>query len=115
MGTPTTNEFYINGTKGNVYGTEKGFFQTGPFSFTAKTEIENLFLCGASIMAHGVVGSSYSGVKTAAIVLKCTEDDLLQTRTDQHLRIYDADDDTQWPAWLHQKISEKQKRLKSRA
>lgn len=72
-------------------------------------------MCGASIMAHGVVGSSYSGVKTAAIVLKCKEDDLLNSATHQHLRIYDADDNTQWPDWLHQKISEKQRRLKSRA
>ncbi len=115
MGSPTTNEFYINGTKGNVYGTEKGFFQTGPFSFTPKTEIDNLYLCGASIMAHGVAGSGYSGVKTAAIILKCREEDLIKNDETQKLRVYEAEDNTAWPDWLHQKISEKQRRFKSRA
>lgn len=115
LGSPTTNEYYINATKGNVYGTEKGFFQTGPFSFTAQTEIENLYMCGASIMAHGVAGSSYSGVKTAALVLKCKEEDLIKPDASQHLQVYDADDTTCWPEWLHQKVSEKQRRVKDRA
>lgn len=115
MGSPTTNEFYINGTNGNVYGTEKGFYQTGPFSFTPKTEIENLYLCGASIMAHGVAGSGYSGVKTAAIILKCREEDLVKCDETQKVRVYEAEDNAEWPDWLHQKIAEKQRRLKSRA
>lgn len=110
LGTPMTNEYYIKSTNGNVYGTEKGFFQTGPFSFAAKTEIENLYMCGASIMSHGVAGASYSGVKTAAIVLNCTEDDLLKKDDSQELRVYDAEDSTQWPEWLHQKMSDKKRR-----
>ena len=112
MGSPTTNEYYINATKGNVYGTEKGFFQTGPFSYGAKTEIENLYMCGASIMAHGVAGSSYSGVKTAALILKCREEDLIQPDATQQVRVYDAEDDSGWPGWLHQKIAEKQRKAK---
>ncbi|MBI3882843.1 MAG: hypothetical protein HY305_01100 [Sphingobacteriales bacterium] len=40
LGTPITNEFYINSTKGNVYGTEKNFKQTGPFAFNNKSEID---------------------------------------------------------------------------
>ncbi|MFP5041131.1 hypothetical protein [Parasediminibacterium sp. JCM 36343] len=36
IGTPLTNEHYIRSTKGNVYGMEKGFFQTGLFSYTCK-------------------------------------------------------------------------------
>ena len=115
VGTPMTNEFYIKSTKGNVYGTEKGFFQTGPFSYSAKTEIENLYMCGASIMSHGVAGASYSGVKTAAIVLGCTEDDLIKPDNSQQVRIYDAEDNTDWPAWLLQKVAEKQRRVKDRA
>ena len=115
LGSPTTNEYYINATKGNVYGTEKGFFQTGPFSYTAQTEIENLYMCGASIMAHGVAGSGYSGVKTAALILQCREEELLKPDDTQRVRVYDAEDDTHWPEWLHQKVSEKQRRVKSRA
>ena len=115
LGTPVTNEYYIKSTKGNVYGTEKGFYQTGPFSYAAKTEIGNLYMCGASIISHGVAGSSYSGVKTAAMILKCKEDDLLKPDDSQALRIYDAEDSTDWPDWLHQKMEDKKRRLKLQA
>jgi all-trans-retinol 13,14-reductase len=110
LGTPLTNEYYINSTKGNVYGTEKGFFQTGPFSYTAQTEIENLYMCGASIMSHGVAGSSYSGVKVAATILNTTEEALLKSEEVQEVRIYDAEDNTHWPGWLHQKMADKKRR-----
>ncbi|MES2775871.1 MAG: NAD(P)/FAD-dependent oxidoreductase [Bacteroidota bacterium] len=110
MGTPMTNEHYIKSTRGNVYGTEKGFFQTGPFSFTAESEIGNLYLCGASIMSHGVAGASWSGVKTAAKILNCTEDDLVRPDPTQEVRIYDAEDSSQWPEWLHQKMADKKRR-----
>ncbi|MEO6540952.1 MAG: NAD(P)/FAD-dependent oxidoreductase [Ferruginibacter sp.] len=114
IGTPLTNEYYINSTKGNVYGTEKGFWQTGPFSYTAKTEIENLYMCGSSIMSHGVAGSSYSGVKTAAEILGCTEDDLLQKDESQNVRIYDIEDRSQWPDWIHQRMADKKKRSENK-
>ncbi|HNU87460.1 MAG TPA: NAD(P)/FAD-dependent oxidoreductase [Ferruginibacter sp.] len=114
LGTPFTNEHYINATRGNVYGTEKGFWQTGPFSFTTKTEIENLFLCGASTMSHGVSGSSYSGVKAAAEILGCTEADLLQKDPAQHLQVYEAEDSAAWPEWLRKKLADKQKRSENK-
>ena len=114
VGTPITNEYYINTTKGNVYGTEKGFMQTGPFSYKAKTEIENLYMCGASIMSHGVAGASYSGVKTAAEILGCREEDLIQKDESQVLRIYDAEDSSQWPDWIHQRMANKKKRQQSK-
>lgn len=110
LGTPMTNEYYIKSTKGNVYGTEKGFNQTGPFSFPAKTEIENLYMCGASIISHGVAGASYSGVKTAAIILKCDEKDLIKPDESQELRVYEAEDNALWPDWLHQKMADKKRR-----
>jgi phytoene dehydrogenase-like protein len=110
VGTPITNEYYINSTKGNVYGTEKGFMQTGPFSYKAKTEIENLYMCGSSIMSHGVAGASYSVVKTAAEILGCREEDLIQKDESQELRIYDAEDSSQWPDWIHQRVADKKKR-----
>ena len=112
LGTPFTNEHYLNCTKGNVYGTEKGFNQTGPFSYTAQTEIENLYMSGASIMAHGVGGASYSGVKTAAKILNCREEDLLKPDESQHVRIYDAEDSSEWPEWLHKKVEHKKKWIK---
>ncbi len=114
VGTPITNEHYIKSTKGNVYGTEKGFMQTGPFSYKAKTEIENLYMCGASIMSHGVAGSSYSGVKTAAEILGCREEDLIQKDETQELRIYDAEDSREWPQWIHQRMADKKKRMESK-
>jgi all-trans-retinol 13,14-reductase len=114
VGTPLTNEHYINATKGNVYGTEKGFMQTGPFSYKAKTEIENLYMCGASILSHGVAGSSYSGVKTAAEILGCQEEDLIQKDDSQVLRIYDAEDRSQWPDWIHQRMADRRKRQESK-
>ncbi len=114
LGTPITNEYYINSTKGNVYGTEKGFMQTGPFSYKAKTEIENLYMCGASIMSHGVAGASYSGVKTAAEILGCREEDLIKKDEAQELRIYDAEDSSQWPDWIHQRVADKKKRSENK-
>ncbi len=113
VGTPVTNCHYIKSTKGNVYGTEKGFYQTGPFSFNAKTEIENLYMCGASIISHGVAGASYSGVKTAAIILNTSEDELIHSDASQKLRVYDAEDESNWPDWLLQKRAEKKRKIKS--
>tara|TARA_B110000467_G_scaffold164993_1_gene197399 strand:- start:5761 stop:7422 length:1662 start_codon:yes stop_codon:yes gene_type:complete len=107
LGTPITNEFYINSTEGSVYGTEKSFKQTGPFSYKAKTEIENLFLCGASVMAHGVAGASYSGVQAAAIILKCKQEDLLKTDESQNISIYDAENSSEYPDWMFKKMKQK--------
>ncbi len=113
LGTPLTNEYYINSTNGNLYGTEKNPRQVGPFSFGNQSEIENLYLCGASILAHGVAGATYSGVQTAAKILNCRDDDLLKPDPSQDLRIYDAEDSTHWPPWIHQKIKDKKNRLHS--
>ncbi len=111
LGTPITNEFYINSTEGSVYGTEKSFKQTGPFSYKSKTEIENLYLCGASVMAHGVAGASYSGVQTAAIILNCKQEDLIKTDESQNIRIYDAENSSEYPEWMLQKIKAKRARV----
>lgn len=112
LGTPKTNEFYINSTNGNVYGTEKNFWQSGPFSFNTQSEIENLYLCGASILSHGVAGASYSGVQTAAKILGSRPEDLIKPEEGQNVQIYDAEDNSQWPAWLHQKMQDKKRRFK---
>jgi all-trans-retinol 13,14-reductase len=112
LGTPITNEYYINGTRGNAYGTEKTLRQTGPFSFPAKTEIENLYLCGASILAHGVAGASNSGVKTAAVILKCDPADLLKPDPAQNITIFEAEDSSTWNEQIHEKIKNKKARFK---
>lgn len=87
LGTPLTNEHYINVTEGSVYGTEKTLSQIGPNAFRAISEIENLYLCGASILAHGVTGATYSGVDTAARILGCRQEDLIRPKEGQSLTI----------------------------
>ncbi len=71
-------------------------------------------MCGSSIMSHGVAGASYSGVKTAAQILGCTEEDLLQIDGTQDLRVYDAEDSSQWPDWIHQRMADKKKRSENK-
>jgi len=107
LGTPKTNQFYINSTNGNVYGTEKTLNQVGPFSFKNKSEIENLYLCGACTLSHGVTGATYSGIAAAAAILNCSSDDLLITDPNQKIRIYDAEDASTWPEWVHTKRTDK--------
>ena len=111
LGTPLTNEHYINSTNGCVYGTEKSFRQIGPFSYTAKSEIENLHLCGASILSHGVAGASYSGVQTAAAILGKTQQDLIQADDTQNVQVFEAEDATNYPDWVKQKIEVKRSRV----
>lgn len=110
LGTPVTNEYYINATNGSVYGTEKSFKQTGPFSFQTKSEIENLYLCGASVMSHGVAGAGYSGVQTAAKILKCRAEDLMQSEGMNNVRTFAAEDQANYPEWLIHKIKLKKER-----
>lgn len=114
LGTPLTNEYYINTTRGNVYGTEKSLKHIGPFAFKAKSEIDNLYLCGASILSHGVAGASHSGVATAAEILGCHPDELKAPQDDQELRIYEAEDPSDYPDWMLKKIEVKKGRLVSK-
>ena len=114
LGTPITNEYYINTTEGNVYGTEKSLKHIGPFAYKAKSEIENLYLCGASILSHGVAGASHSGVDTAALILGCNPDELKEPQEDQKIRIYEAEDASDYPDWMLKKIEVKKARLASK-
>lgn len=91
LATPLTNEYYVNSTEGNVYGTEKTAQQIGLNGFKPETEINNLYLCGASVMAHGISGASYSGVQTAAKILNCHSNDLVQPEPDQKITIINAE------------------------
>ncbi|MEG3658824.1 NAD(P)/FAD-dependent oxidoreductase [Arenibacter palladensis] len=111
LGTPITNKHYLNATNGSVYGTEKSFGQIGPFAFRAKSEIENLYMCGASIQSHGVAGASYSGVQTAAVILNCKQHDLIKPDLLQNIRIFEAEDDSAYTTDIKQKINLRKARL----
>jgi all-trans-retinol 13,14-reductase len=112
LGTPKTNQYFIKTTNGSVYGTAKTLNQIGLFAFKNKSEIKNLYLCGASTLSHGVAGAGYSGVEAAALILNTTSDELLKDHADQQLRIYDAEDQSVWPSWAHQKIEDRKRRFK---
>lgn len=89
LATPLSNEFYVNSTRGNVYGTAKNIRQVGLGAYGLHTEIKNLYLCGASTTAHGISGASYSGLETAAKILKCKGTDLLHDNPEQKINIVD--------------------------
>jgi phytoene dehydrogenase-like protein len=112
LGTPKTNQFFVNITNGNVYGTEKTLKYVGPFAYRNKSEINNLYLCGASTLSHGVAGATYSGVEAAAKILNCTKEDLLVENKNQKIRIYDAEDPASWPDWVHAKREDKVRHFK---
>ncbi len=103
LATPLTNAHYINSHKGNLYGTDKITKQMGPFGFNTKTEIKNLYLCGASTLSHGVAGVTGTGLRTAAIILNCKTKDLLKQKGPE-LRIYPCDDISKWSDKIKQKI-----------
>ncbi len=111
LGTPITNEYYINSTRGSVYGTEKKMTQIGPFAYKAKSEIKNLYLCGASIVSHGVAGAGYSGVQTAGEILNKKQSELLKTNAGQSITILDAEDSANYPEWLNAKIESKKRKI----
>ncbi len=69
--TPITQERYTRSTGGTSYGIELAVDQFGPFRPTARTEIEGLYLAGASTRwAHGILGSLNGGVGAASSVLR---------------------------------------------
>ena len=111
LGTPITNEYYINTTNGSVYGTEKKLTQIGPFAYKAKSEIKNLYLCGASIVSHGVAGAGYSGLQTAGEILNLKQKELLKTDEDQSITILEAEENANYPKWLNNKIESKKRKI----
>jgi len=114
MGTPITNEYYVNTTRGSIYGTEKSLWNIGPFAFKNKSEIKNLYLCGSSVLSHGVAGASHSGVDTASQILGCTPRDLINPDDSQQLKLFDAEDDSKYPDWLLKKMKVKKDRALSK-
>ncbi len=78
LATPLTNVHYINTTRGNIYGIEKNRKQVGPGAFSVQSEYENILLCGASTLSHGVAGVTVSGLAAAARILRCSRAELLK-------------------------------------
>lgn len=103
LGTPLTNEHYLNATRGNLYGIEKSPTQVGPWAFSARTEFEGLFLCGASTVSHGVAGVTQSGLDAAKAVLHCRTRDLL-TQHGPSLTFLPSEDVSVWPENLRKKM-----------
>ncbi|MBW2271916.1 MAG: NAD(P)/FAD-dependent oxidoreductase [Deltaproteobacteria bacterium] len=74
--TPVSQERFTHSTGGTSYGVEMSCSQVGPMRVGPRTEIEGLFLCGASTPSGpGISGVMRGGVATAAEVL---ETDLLK-------------------------------------
>ena len=103
LGTPLTNEHYLNATRGNLYGTDKRPDQLGPWGFSPRTEFEGLFLCGASILSQGVAGVTQSGINAARAVLNCRKEELL-TRKGAGPLFLSAEDTSRWPEYLKGRI-----------
>jgi len=103
LGTPLTNEHYLNATRGNLYGIDKRPTQVGPFGFSAKTEFEGLFLCGQSTTSHGVAGVTASGIEAAKAVLNCRSRDIL-TQSGPGPQFLQAEDLNSWPENLKKKM-----------
>jgi len=106
LGTPLSNQYYVNATAGNLYGTDKSVWQVGPFAFSMKTAIDGLWMCGASTLSHGVAGATASGLAVAKRILRCHTSDLLKANGPE-LQVYPAEDVSQWPDDLQKKIARK--------
>ena len=103
LGTPLTNEHYLNATRGNLYGIDKRPSQVGPLGFTPRTEFEGLYLCGQSTLSHGVAGVTASGIDAAKAVLNCRARDIL-TQSGNGPLFLQAEDTNAWPEYLKRKI-----------
>ncbi len=77
LGTPLTNDFYVNSYRGNLYGTAKTWSQIGPGAPRIRTDIPGLFHCGQSTAAHGVLGAMYTGMIAAAKISRKSIDEIL--------------------------------------
>ncbi|MCC7537825.1 MAG: NAD(P)/FAD-dependent oxidoreductase, partial [Deltaproteobacteria bacterium] len=97
VGTPLTNEHYVAATKGNLYGTEKTLRHVGPLAFPVKSEIANLWLCGASTIAHGVMGATFSGMVAARGILGARMSELLRAG-EPAVRTYPSEHPERWVA-----------------
>jgi phytoene dehydrogenase-like protein len=109
LGTPLTNEHYINTTNGNLYGIAKNRKQVGLGAFPIQSEIDGLWMVGANTLSHGVAGATASGISAAQKILGCRIRDLLQT-DGPPLQIYPSDDISQWSPELQKQIERRRQK-----
>jgi len=103
LGTPLTNEHYLNATRGNLYGIEKSPQQVGPWAFLPRTEFAGLYMCGASTLSHGVAGVTASGIDAAKAVINCRTRDIL-TQHGVGPTFLPSEDVSAWPENLRRKM-----------
>lgn len=103
LGTPLTNQHYINATRGSLYGIEKSVVQVGPRAFQTKTPFDGLLMCGASTMSHGVSGATSTGLAAAKEILGCGTSDLL-VQKGPSLEIFPSENPSMWPEHLRKQI-----------
>jgi len=108
LGTPLTNEHYLNATRGNLYGIDKRPSQVGPLGFTPRTEFDGLYLCGQSTTSHGVAGVTASGIDAAKAVLNCRSRDIL-TQSGPSPQFLQAERLDTWPENLRRKMERGEK------
>jgi phytoene dehydrogenase-like protein len=109
LGTPLTNQHYINVTHGSLYGIEKNVSQVGPGAFSTKTRFDGLYMCGASTLSHGVAGVTATGLAAAGAVLGCRTSDLL-VQNGPPLEVYPSEDTSVWPEYLRKQIERGKKK-----
>ena len=109
LGTPLSNEYYVNATDGNLYGTDKSVWQVGPFAFSTKSAIDGLWMCGASTLSHGVAGATASGLAVAKRILRCRTSDLLK-QNGPEMQVYPSEDVSKWPEEIQKNITRKSTR-----
>lgn len=107
LGTPLTNVHYLNATRGNLYGISKSPNQVGPWAFPIKSEVEGLYMVGASTTSHGVAGVTASGVECAKQILGVRTSELLN-QNGPEIEIYPSEDVSQWPEHLQERIAQTQ-------
>lgn len=103
LGTPLTNRYYLEATRGNLYGIDKLPFQVGPFGFPVRTPIDGLYMVGASTESHGVAGVTWSGLDAAGAILGCARRELLAERGPELLVVPSERPDL-WPDRLRARM-----------
>ena len=73
VGTPVTNNHYINSTKGEIYGLDHNLTRMSP-EMTAmlrpETDISGLYLTGQDVCMCGYTGGLMGGILSASAILR---------------------------------------------
>ncbi len=103
LGTPLTNSHFCEATRGAIYGVEKTLDRASARGFAQRTEVDQLYLCGASTRSHGVYGAGMTGLHAACQILGLSADEVL-ARPGPSLRVVPADSPEDWPEDLRRKV-----------